>query len=70
MFKQHLSMVIEAIVYGDRSFIKANELFLTAPILIHFHARQDALNTLEPWGNVKDYLPGKTSYCPLLSAFR
>ncbi len=57
MFKQHLPMVIEAITYGDRDFIKANELFLTAPILVHFHARQDALDTLDPWGNIRDYLP-------------
>jgi hypothetical protein len=57
IFKQHLPMVLHAICYGDRVFIKQDKAFLQAPILIHFHAKQDALDTIEPWGNVQDFLP-------------
>jgi hypothetical protein len=56
IFKQHLPMTIEAIIYGDNDFIKKHKAFSKAPILIHFHAKQDTLDTAAPWGKVQDYM--------------
>jgi len=56
IFRQHLPMVLDAICYGDRDFLFANPGLLDAGILVHFHAKQAALDRVEAWGHVKDYL--------------
>jgi len=56
IFKGHLPMALEAIVNGDGEFISREPDFRSAPILVHFHAKQDALNRVEDWGSVQDYL--------------
>jgi magnesium dechelatase len=58
IFKQHLPMVLHALCFGDIDFIKKNEPFSQAPILVHFHAKQAELDTIEPWGSIHDFLPG------------
>lgn len=57
IFRQHLPMVIEAICYGDRVFLQGNPNLHRSQILIHFHAKQTALDRVEPCGVVTDYLP-------------
>lgn len=56
IFRQHLPLVLYALCYGDRNFLLANPAFLDADILVHFHAKQTALDRLEKWGYVKDFL--------------
>lgn len=57
IFRQHLPMVLDAICYGDRVFLRANPNLLSAAIFIHFHARQAALDRVEEWGIVAEHLP-------------
>jgi hypothetical protein len=57
IFRQHLPLVLEAICYGDRDFLSANAMLNEAEILVHFHAKQTALDQVEDWGIVADYLP-------------
>ena len=56
IFLQHLPMVLQAICYGDKTFLLENQHIQEAPIYIHFHAKQKRLNKVEQWGNVKAYL--------------
>ena len=56
IFRQHLPLVLEALCYGDRIFLHEHSFLLDAPILVHFHARQKALDTVEDWGSVGDWL--------------
>ena len=56
IFRQHLPLVLEALCYGDREFICANPSMHQAPIVVHFHARQKALEGVEEWGSVGDWL--------------
>jgi magnesium dechelatase len=58
IFKHHLPMAIEAICYGDRDFLENSEKLLDAPLIVHFHAKQTELDTIEPWGSIHDFLPG------------
>lgn len=58
IFRQHLPLVLDATCYGDREFLWANPDLFSAPIWIHFHARQAALDRVEGWGVVADHLPG------------
>jgi hypothetical protein len=53
IFKQHLPMTLEAICYGDQEFMKHHG---KSPVFVHFHAKQKALNKVENWGTVDDYL--------------
>ncbi len=56
IFKQHLPLVLKAICNGDGEFFTDEPGFLQAPIKVHFHARQDALDRVEDKGQVQDYL--------------
>lgn len=56
IFKGHLPMALEAICNGDSKFISREPDFRSAPILVHFHAKQDALDRVEDRGCVNDYL--------------
>jgi hypothetical protein len=57
IFRQHLPLVLEAVCYGDRGYLSANPALREAAILVHFHAKQSALERVENWGIVADYLP-------------
>jgi len=57
IFRHHMPMVLEAICYGDKSFLVKNKNFRKAPIYIHFHARQKTLNCIEKWGIIHDFMP-------------
>lgn len=56
IFKHHLPMALSAICFGDREFITDQEDLQNAAVLVHFHARQKALERIETWGKVSDYL--------------
>ncbi len=62
IFRQHMKMVLKAICYGDRSFIKENQDFLSAPIYVHFHTRKKKADRIERWGAVSDFMPDNYSY--------
>jgi len=57
IFRQHMKMVLKAICYGDRSFLKENRDFLYAPIYIYFHKRQKENDLTEKWGIISDFMP-------------
>ena len=54
-----MPMVLKAICYGDRSFLIKNQVFQKAPIYVHFHAKQKALDRIEKWGIIHDFMPEK-----------
>jgi len=56
IFRHPLPMALEVICFGDSTFLKSNGNLLDAPLIVHFHARQERLNTVEEWGKVQDYL--------------
>jgi len=56
IFRQHLPLVLDAICYGDRGYLSANPALHEAVILVHFHAKQAALNRIEQWGLVWNHL--------------
>ena len=59
IFRQHLPMVLEAICYGDKDFIQEHPALQEAPVIVHFHAKQERLNKIEQWGEIKEYMPEK-----------
>ena len=58
IFRQHMEMVLKAICYGDRSFLKGNQDFLSAPIYVHFLTRRKKATYIEEWGIISDFMPG------------
>lgn len=56
IFRQHVPMALQAICSGDKPFITGKIRLHTAPVMVHFHAKQEALNRIEEWGKVKDYI--------------
>ena len=58
IFRHHMTEVLIAICYGDKSFLDENKNFQKAPIYIHFHARQKTLDRIEKWGIVNDFILG------------
>ena len=52
IFQEHLPLVLEAICYGDRHFIREHPACQNAPIKIYFHAKQEKLDRIEVWGPV------------------
>jgi len=55
IFRRELPLVLEAICFGDRALFSKNPYLESAPILIHFHAKQDRYNQVESWGTPKEY---------------
>lgn len=65
IFTGHLPMALEAICNGDGHFLTMHEHFLNATLLVDFHAKQDSLDRVEEWGQVKDYLVYNNSFSNL-----
>jgi hypothetical protein len=61
IFRHHMTMVLKAICYGDRSFLIKNQDFQKAPIYVHFHTRKKTLDSLEKWGIISDFMPENSS---------
>jgi len=55
IFRHHLPLALRALVYGDRDAIAAQQRLLDAPLIVHFHARQDKWDRVEDWGKVRGY---------------
>jgi hypothetical protein len=55
IFRQHMSMVLEAFRYGEREFFKENPELEQARIMIHFHASRPKYDRVETWGILRDY---------------
>lgn len=55
IFRHHLPLALSALIHGDRAFIAAQERLLDAPLIVHFHARQNKWNRMENWGRVGKY---------------
>jgi hypothetical protein len=55
IFQRELPLVLEAIRYGDRSLFESNRHLDSAPVLVHFHARQARYDRVEEWGTPADY---------------
>jgi hypothetical protein len=57
IFRRELPLVLEAICYGERVLFTAQPSLKSAPIFVHFHAKQKRYNQIEAWGKPEDYLP-------------
>lgn len=57
IFRRELPLVLEAICYGERALFAAQPSLKSAPILVHFQAKQKRYNQVESWGKPEDYLP-------------
>jgi hypothetical protein len=57
IFRHHMKMALEAICYGDRSFLKEEKDFLIAHIYVNFLARRKKTKCTEQWGRICDFMP-------------
>jgi len=55
-----MSLVLEAIRYGDRMLFAANPRLDQAPIFVHFQSSQPRYNKTEAWGILADWLAPMT----------
>ena len=55
IFRRELPLALEAIVYGDRNFLKVHPLLNCAPIIVYFDSNIQKYNVVENWGTPKDY---------------
>jgi hypothetical protein len=57
IFHRELPLVLEAIYYGEQSLFATQPSLKSAPIFVHFQAKQKRYNHVESWGKLEDYLP-------------
>ena len=57
IFRNELPLALEAICYGDLPLTFGRPNLRSAPVWVHFHARQTKYDVSEQWGVVADYLP-------------
>jgi hypothetical protein len=57
IFRRELPLVLEAICYGEQALFSAQPSLKSAPLFVHFHAKQKRYNHVESWGKPEDYLP-------------
>ena len=55
IFKRHLPMVIQAFRFGDRSLFIRYPKLDSSNVLVQFHAVQSTYNSIQKWGQFKDY---------------
>jgi hypothetical protein len=55
IFQRELPLVLEAIRYGDKSLFESHRHLDSAPILVHFHAKEPRYGRVEEWGTPADY---------------
>jgi hypothetical protein len=55
IFRRELPLVLQAFRHGDRALYRAQPALDTAPIRVHFRARQRRYNRVERWGTPADY---------------
>jgi hypothetical protein len=57
IFREHMQMVLEAFRYGDRKLFEAHQDLERAEIWVHFHSKNKHFDTIENWGQFKNYRP-------------
>ncbi len=55
IFRQHMPMVLEALRHGDRKLYISNPDLDEAMIFVYFHRAGRKRDTIEDWGQPKDY---------------
>lgn len=60
VFREELSLALNAIIYGDKDFIKENSELYKATVIINFKSDIPKYNKIEEWGIVIDYLNEET----------
>jgi hypothetical protein len=55
IFQRELPLVLEALRFGDDTFIDSHSELDSARIWVHFHAVQPYYNRTELWGRLADY---------------
>lgn len=53
---RNISRAIEAMVYGDRYVIEGNPRLMQASIVVKYLTNNSNTDTVESWGNVRDFL--------------
>lgn len=56
VFREELSLALNAIVYGEKDFLKENTQLYKATVIINFKSEIPKYNRIEEWGIVIDYL--------------
>lgn len=54
IFRQHLPLVFQTIVYGDKTLFEEFPEFNDSQILIHFQSKNKKYNKIENFGKIKD----------------
>jgi hypothetical protein len=55
IFKHHMSMVLQAFRYGDRFFFERYPGLDKSEVMVHYHASQKRLDTVETYKQMRDY---------------
>jgi hypothetical protein len=55
IFCSELSLVLEAIRFGDRLFFEEHPKFDLIPVMVHFNSTNKKFNKKEKWGSIGDY---------------
>lgn len=55
IFRSEMSLVLEAIRYGDRVFFEANPELEHAPIFVHFQSSKRSHSKIEAWGTPAEF---------------
>jgi len=56
IFRRELPGALEAFRFGDRRFFDAHPALDSAPIVVHFHAKEPRYGVRERWGIPAEYL--------------
>ena len=56
IFREELSLALEAIVYGDKGIFLGNKNLIDSSIIVYFNSTNPKYNKIERWGQVSDYL--------------
>lgn len=55
IFRYHLPMVLDAIIYGDSELFDHFPLLKETPVIVHFQSTRSKYNKIELHGKIKDY---------------
>jgi hypothetical protein len=55
IFCSELSLVLEAIRFGDRAFFEGDAQLDNIPVLVHFKSTDKKYDKIEKWGLLEDY---------------
>ena len=56
IFKSHINLALQAIIYGDRELLNKHPNLLNTPIYLKFNSSISVFNNYEFYGFVKDYI--------------